>query len=87
MTMFLQEFPFIANITGIGFYPIFCKNGKLVSNGLIYHLNIRGKTARWARVDGRYVSILAGIEVLEDLLENGCGGIPIEDLALTEGTI
>ena len=84
--LFLEGSP-VSNKTGFGLYPIYCKNGKLYSNGLIWHIDFRNRMGRWSRVNGRYVGILEGIEVLEDLLDNGCGGVSIDDLQRKDGTI
>lgn len=47
--------------TGIGLYFPQCIKGQWSSNGLIGHLDFRGKKGRWARVRGKYVKIKQGI--------------------------
>ena len=58
--VFLDNLPGLANLIGFGIYP----------ENFIYHLDTRGKKARWSRVKGKYVSIQEGVAVLEQKLRN-----------------
>ena len=61
----------IGFLIGFGVYPPACKDGEIISNGLTFHLDARGIKARWARINGKYVSILDGLEEFKKALK-GC---------------
>ena len=61
MVKFLEKVPFLLKNMGIGIYLPFKKNGKWSSNGLILHVDSRGRPSRWSRIDGAYYSISEGI--------------------------
>lgn len=69
MVKFLESVPYLRSRMGIGIYlPYKKKNGKWSSNGLIIHVDSRGKPSRWSRFAGGYHSIDAGINrFLKDL--------------------
>ena len=63
MVNLLDTVPFLAARIGIGIYlPYRLSNGKWSSNGLIIHIDSRGKPSRWARLRGKYVSVDEGLD-------------------------
>ena len=72
IAQYLDLFPQTAKMIGLGIYPPHCRGGKLVSNGLIFHLDARGGKARWARIRGKYVSIEQGLSAFWYAVDFGC---------------
>lgn len=63
MVKFLEKVPFLLKNMGIGIYlPFKKKDGKWSSNGLILHVDSRGRPSRWSRIDGAYYSVTEGIK-------------------------
>lgn len=54
----------------VGTYPPHFCNGVEKSNGLIFHIDMAGKGngGTWARICGRYVGIIQGLQVFRDYL-------------------
>ena len=67
MITFLEKIPHLASKMGIGIYLPYRKaNKKWSSNGLIIHIDSRGRPSRWARLRGKYVSVNEGIDQFLD---------------------
>ena len=61
----------LGKVVGFGFYAGHCEGGRFKSDGLFFHLDSRGKRARWARVGGKYVTFEEGVDALAEAL-GGC---------------